>query len=67
MSNDAQRRAREEQIRLQANGAAVMLILGLAALYGFRLLGLSDETLLVVTGAMVAFVAAGTFGLSPQG
>lgn len=64
--SDALREAREQQVRLQANGAAVLFILAMSTSCGLRWLGLSAESMWLVGGVLATLVVAGVFGLSPR-
>lgn len=63
---DTLRQVRLEQIRLQANVAAGLLIVAMSSLCGLRMAGVSADGLrlaIVVSGALVT---AGVFAMSPR-
>ena len=62
----ALRKASEKQVQLQANGAAILLIISTALLCGAWLLGASKESMWVATCVMSALFTAGVLGLSPR-
>jgi hypothetical protein len=64
-SSASQERWRQEQIRLQANGAAVLFIFGGLLCSGLSFFGASSETVMVAMALTSALFSAGVLGLSP--
>jgi len=60
------RQVRLEQIRLQANVAAGLLIVAMSSFCGLRMAGLSSEVLWLAAVVLGALVTAGAFAMSPR-
>lgn len=57
---------RLEQIRLQANVAAGLLIVAMSSLCGLRMAGISSEGLRLAAVVLGALFTAGVFAMSPR-
>ncbi len=63
---DTLRQVRLEQIRLQANVAAGLLILATSTLCGLRMAGFSADGLRLAAVVLGALFTAGVFAMSPR-
>lgn len=62
----ATQRASEEQVNLQAKVGTILLIIAVAMVSAFWMLGVSKEELCALGSVFFALFAAGVLGLSPR-